>query len=79
MKETRDQVENSRARYAHEASRQRMRADSLYMKLRALENAVRNATREIHPDTRHNAIQDLGRMVPKHQRKTLTELRRGHK
>lgn len=75
-KPTYEQLEETLARVSFERGGQRRRADYLYTKLRELENHVRNATREIEPQARHDLVMALSQRVPKEPRPTLTQLRK---
>lgn len=77
-RETRDDLQFSRARWARRAESAQKRADYFYNRLRALEDAVRTAATEDTLPTR-NILTDLARRVPKHPRPTLTELRKKNK
>lgn len=73
--ETRDALETSRARLAHEAGTQRRRADQLYARLRLLENKVRK-TIVVGETVNLDALYQLRQMVPTKPRPTLAQLRK---
>lgn len=73
--ETRDALETSRARLAHEAGHQRRRADQLYARLRLLENKVRK-TIVVGETVNLDALYQLRQMVPTKPRPTLAQLRK---
>lgn len=75
MPETREEVENSRARWAHRAATAELNRDYLYEKLRKLENRIRDTiVIGDHIDT--DKLYSLRVMVPAQPRKTLRELRK---
>ena len=69
MPETREQLENSRARLAHENGHLRRTNKSLYNKLRRLENKVRN-TIVVGERVDHDELYALRKMVPAKPRST---------
>jgi hypothetical protein len=68
----RGQFELARLRY--ELYSARKRGDYWYERCRKLENAVRDASEDSSP-----LLVNLARKVPRHPRKTLTEIRKGRK
>lgn len=72
MPETREQLEVSRARHAHESGRNRAGYRKWYEKNRLLENAIREAAKKCFAasteDEAQAAMADLLRRVPKNPR-----------
>lgn len=74
--ETRGELESSRARHAQGHSRYRRQSEQLYERLRKLENAVRNHAHD-HVCGVDGHCAELLRLVPRHPRPTVTELKKG--
>lgn len=76
--ETRDQLESSRARHAHESASYRRSMIKLHNRLRLLENAIRNhaegkcsCKQGPYPGSADECLMELYRRVPRHPRKKV--------